>query len=379
MGSTTGIEWTDSTWSPIRFRVKQDAAAIAQAKGYTSLVSIAERMAGHVGPHCEHVSPGCENCYAETNNHRCLPANGTGLPYDRRSRDLVEPFVDERILLQPLGWRSIPHHERTGIKTRGACECPSTPRRIFVENQSDLFGEWVTDDMLDQSFAMMALCPQHDFQVLTKRSERMRVYFSGAPWGCIEERAREIVKAHPKLFPQWPQGFGTILHIPLRNVWLGVTAENQKQADQRIPDLMVTPAAVRFLSCEPLLGEIDLWTFLYTGVGSARFNRLHWVICGGESGPHARVMHPHWARSLRDQCQRAEIPFFFKQHGEWISLADYDMFKHGRDTDKYLHQFAWRTGVMNDSELPISCYRVGKKSSGSLLDGREWKEFSCQK
>ena len=107
MGSKTGIEWTDSTWSPIRARVRLDAADIAGAKGYRSLVSIAEKMAGRVGQHCEHVSPGCEHCYAETNNHRCLPGNGTGLPYDRRSRDLVEVFVDEKVLLQPLKWKLV--------------------------------------------------------------------------------------------------------------------------------------------------------------------------------------------------------------------------------------------------------------------------------
>src|SRR6185437_1578077 len=117
VGTRTGIEWTDSTWSPIRVRVKADAAEIARAKGYSSLVAIAEKMAGHEGSHCEHVSPGCEHCYAETNNHRCLPANGTGLPYDRRARDIVEAFVDEKILLQPLRWGPVIEHTpecRTG-------------------------------------------------------------------------------------------------------------------------------------------------------------------------------------------------------------------------------------------------------------------------
>src|SRR5271167_829951 len=118
MGQTTHIQWCDATWSPLRVKVKADAAAIAKAKGYTSLVNIAAKMAGHVGPHCEHVSHGCDNCYAETNNGRCLPANGTGLPYDRRSRDLVEAFVDKKIMEQPLRWRA--------------------PKKIFVMNQSDL-------------------------------------------------------------------------------------------------------------------------------------------------------------------------------------------------------------------------------------------------
>ena len=141
MGQSTGISWTDSTWSPLRVRVKNDAPDIAKAKGYISLVRIAEKMVGHVGPHCEHVSEGCRECYSGTNNHRCLPANGTGLPFDRRSRDLVDPFIDEKILAQPMHWKG--------------------GRKIFVENQSDLFGEWVPEEDIDQVFAVMALCPQH--------------------------------------------------------------------------------------------------------------------------------------------------------------------------------------------------------------------------
>ena len=118
MSAKTGIEWTDATWSPLRARVKPDAAEIARAKGYRSLVQIAEKMVGRAGPHCEHKSDGCNHCYSGTNNGRCLPSNGTGLPFDRRSRDLIETFVDENILLQPLKW--------------------AAPRKIFVENQSDL-------------------------------------------------------------------------------------------------------------------------------------------------------------------------------------------------------------------------------------------------
>ena len=218
MGSKTGIEWTDSTWSPIRVRVRQDAAQIAREKGYTSLVQIAEKMAGRVGQHCEHVSPGCEHCYAEANNHRCLPSNGTGLPYDRRSRDLVETFVDEKVLLQPLKWKPVYIKDEkielecakcgmvgsTGdFYPKGNARCPrcnsaghyralfpTRPRRIFVENQSDLFGEWVTDEMLDKVFAVMALCPQHIFQVLTKRPARMLEYLTrGITRGEVVQQA----------------------------------------------------------------------------------------------------------------------------------------------------------------------------------------------
>lgn len=286
MGIKTDIEWTDSTWSPIRARVRPDAVAIAVERGYTSLVKIADKMAGRIGQHCEHVSPGCENCYAGANNHRCLPNNGTGLPYDRRARDLVETFIDERVLLQPLGWGDIGGRRR----------------RCFVENQSDLFGEWVTDDMLDRVFAVMALAGDVTFQVLTKRPARAPKYFS------FLERAG----------------------MPLSNVWLGVSVENQVTADMRIPILLETPAAVRFISAEPLLGPINLET-LPSASGIGRYldalrnagvdkgalipSKLDLIICGGESGPGARPMDPKWARWLRDQCADAGVAFFMKQMG----------------------------------------------------------------
>ena len=126
MAAKSTIEWTDASWTPIRARVKQDAAAIAEAKGYTSLVQIAEKMAGHVGPHCERISPGCENCYSCTNNARGLTHNGTRLPFDRRARDLVDIVLDDHILTQPLSWRK--------------------PRKIFVCSQTDLWGSWVSAD-----------------------------------------------------------------------------------------------------------------------------------------------------------------------------------------------------------------------------------------
>ena len=159
-------------------RVREDAPAIAKAKGYESLVEISTKMAGRIGQHCEHVSSGCVNCYADANNHRCLPGNGTGLPYDRRSRDLVEAFVDERVLLEPLKWRPVKIENPTG--GYGEPIFTERPRRIFVENQSDLFGEWVTDDMIDRIFALMAVTGGCIFQVLTKRPGRMLTYCAEA-------------------------------------------------------------------------------------------------------------------------------------------------------------------------------------------------------
>ena len=353
MSTKTGIEWTDSTWSPIRFRVKYDASAIALEKGYSSLVPIAEKMAGRVGSHCEHVSPGCEHCYAETNNHRCLPANGTGLPYDRRSRDLVDAFIDEKILLQPLKWRTLldldarcPNNHLAGAHGPGidGCICPQRRRRIFVENQSDLFGEWVTDEMLDRVFAIMALSPQHDFQVLTKRPERMLAYSRrveqddspilnlaqtvDAPgwkgWGSLDGRTVDVSRDED----------GSIdcisLLWPLPNVWLGVSVEDQPRAEQRIRKLIQTPATHRFLSCEPLLGPLNLTKILCpAGTAGLSFDCIfdafqykyndhepvRWVIVGGESGPGARPFHTEWAKGIVNQCFDAGVPCFVKQLG----------------------------------------------------------------
>lgn len=307
MSKTTGIEWTDSTWSPIRVRVRPNAAAIAASKDYGSLVTIAAKMAGRVGQHCEHVSPGCENCYAGANNHRCLPGNGTGLPYDRRARDLVEAFVDERVLIEPLKWKPLMVPVGPGGTVQ---EIAPRPRLIFVENQSDLFGEWVTDDQIDQIFAVMALCPQHTFQVLTKRPERMLKYMSGieeaqGTWwrGALWEGTAQKIYAglHPSEADSVSEWLA--VHLPLKNVWLGVSDEGNQHA--RIDLLRRTPAANRFVSAEPLIFD----------PGTTNLRNVGWVICGGESGPGARPMNPEWARSLRDQCQAAGVAYFMKQMG----------------------------------------------------------------
>jgi protein gp37 len=287
MGDTS-IEWTDKTWSPLRVRVKADAACIARDKGYTSLVQIAEKMAGHVGPHCEHISPGCENCYSGTNNSRCLPANGTGLPFDRRSRDLVDPVIDEQILLQPLKWRA--------------------PKRIFVENQSDLFGEWISVEHQIMAFRTILSSSRHTYQILTKRPAAML------------ERIPIIMNRLCGMHWRMPD-----------NIWLGVSVENQETADARIPLLLQTPAAVRFLSVEPLLGPLDLGRFLFCAepcnesacACRDRGGEINWAIVGGESGPGARPMDIRWARDIVAQCEAADVPCFVKQLGR-VPMMDED-------------------------------------------------------
>lgn len=214
MSDNSNIEWTDATWNPVRG--------------------------------CTKVSPGCKHCYAETfaERFRGVPGHPFEQGFDLR---LVESAID-----LPLKWRS--------------------PRRIFVNSMSDLFHEDVPDLFIRRVFDVMRRASQHEFQVLTKRSERMAGVVAG-------------------------------LDVP-DNVWMGVSVENEKYVD-RINDLREVRAAVRFLSVEPLLGPIP----------QLDLRGIHWVIVGGESGPRARPMAPAWVRTIRDGCRREGVPFFFKQWG----------------------------------------------------------------
>jgi protein gp37 len=171
----------------------------------------------------------------------------------------------------------------------------------------------------------------------------------------------------------------------LPNVWVGTTVENQPAADERIPHLLATPAAVRFVSCEPLLGPVDVWPKTASGAllnrGSVATGRgIDWVICGGETGPGARPMHPDWARSLRDQCVAARVPFFFKRWGEWAP----DGFEHAnRPNAPACYLTADGNSYMADNWTPehrcrdekYAMVRVGKKAAGRELDGRTWDEM----
>ncbi len=305
------IEWTDKVWNPVTG--------------------------------CSKVSPGCENCYAERFSKRGLTGDGGGwLPWTARNAQYNVRCHPDR-LEKPLHWRK--------------------PRRVFVDSMSDLFHEKVPDEFIDQVFAVMAVCggvrhrcfrrecdhegfdcetggaspreqPIQTFQVLTKRPERMRSYLGA------DDRRERIICASETLGWTWNRFVPESAGWPLRNVWLGYSASTQKDLDAGASHLLATPAAVRFLSLEPLLGPIDLmypetlWKdgppmccngtdcgcqgrpvdppFIWGGVDS---KMIDWVIVGGESGPGARPCNVEWIRSIVNQCREAKVPVFVKQLG----------------------------------------------------------------
>jgi len=285
---------------------------------------------------------------------------------------------NEASLLDPLRWRK--------------------PRRVLVNSMSDLFHEALPDEAIDRVFAVMAMAPEHTFQVLTKRAERMATWF-GRPYllGRILEACERI--------DRWPNGSEPPLRLPLPNVWLGVSVEDQATADDRIPLLLQTPAAVRFVSADPLLDRITFrWAPWDDGgphprrktqlpdvrrgkrvlAGNADdldgLRMLDWVIVAGKSGPRARPMHPDWVRSIRDECVEARVPLHFKQWGEWAPGESVE-----RTTGTVQVATWWNGARSTDKENLSDCdghrddepdvYRVGKKAACRHLDGRTWDEF----
>lgn len=278
---------------------------------------------------CTPISEGCANCYAKREAETRLRG--------RCGYDKDDPFkvtFHESRLDQPLRW--------------------TKPRKIFVCSMGDLFHEDVPVKWINDVFRVIQRATAHRFMVLTKRPERMRDYF------------RRVLEARG-----WPEG-----DVPFSNVWAGVTVENQKRAEERTPILLDTPAAVRFVSVEPMLGPISLidqrephFEFLHDiGIGST----LDWVICGGETGPGARPMHPDWVRSLRDQCQFAGTPFFFKSWGAWAPRP-FGECTHMMRSDSG-HVFPEPRDEKRCGSMWKGIARVGKKAAGRLLDGRTWDE-----
>lgn len=293
MGAKTSIEWTDTTWNPVRG--------------------------------CSRVSEGCRHCYAEAVAARF---SGPGQPYEGfASRRVERAFgtawtgkveLVEKHLTDPIRW--------------------TRPRRVFVNSMSDLFHEALPDEAIDLVFAAMALAPHHVFQVLTKRAARMRDYLAKP----LElERAVRLFRRISEQVGSAHMPSGTWIkdgHWALPHVWLGVSVEDQGTASERIPLLLQTPAAVRFVSYEPALGPVDFSRFVIPASAglpcwcrgplhpwepgeycppsrNGNIGELHWIIVGGESGPGARPFDVAWARSTVEQCRAAGVACFVKQLG----------------------------------------------------------------
>ncbi len=376
MSDGTKIEWTDATWNPITG--------------------------------CSVVSPGCTNCYAmklagtRLRNH----PSRAGLTQETKAGPVWNGTVrlNEEWLDQPLRWK---RH-----------------RRIFVCAHGDLFHEDVPDEWIDRVFDVMESSgsvyvggvwvpnPWHTFQVLTKRAERLRDYVNARVAKAIDyaEKFKECPMPEMRDSPAARYARAVASGTYFRNIWLGVSAEDQKRAEERIPFLLETSTAVRFVSAEPLLGPIDL-TEIADGCstvldpecwgdcrceslfgpdegckrngGDGQLKRkIDWVIAGGESGPGARPMHPDWARGLRDQCLAAGVAFHFKQWGEWApgecasnpptrseEVATWLGDRWSFDT------FTPRASAELHCDDEPDLWRIGKKEAGRLLDGNEWNEF----
>ena len=358
---TTKIEWADMTINPV------------------------------VG--CTKCSDGCRSCYAETFAARLAKNPKTAAKY--------AGVVDENgkwtgKISSFARWddRDMPHR------------VPGKNKRVFVGSMTDLFHPNVGQERLDTIFASILYDATitnghaHTFIMLTKRADRMLDYFSPGPeamlrrWGKAGDGWLHVGDGD-EFFSEYVEGqtipqpdhedFPNLLHKhlwPLPNLWLGVTVCNQAEADEKIPVLLLTPAAVRFVSVEPCLGPVALGHLSWTGIiGSTadknaltgktwiqgncgessqtlQGNRLDWVICGGETGPGARPMHPDWVRGLRDQCQAAATPFFFKSWGEWWP-------------GEWGRLYREKTISYTDGQDMVL---IGKRRAGRLLDGREWNE-----
>ena len=326
MGDKTSIEWTDATWNPI------------------------------IG--CSRVGPGCDHCYAIGVVHREMSPQHVGLTVKPEGgptdwTDEVRP-AGEKKLTEPLRWRK--------------------PRRIFVNSLSDLFHADLPDDEIAKVFAVMALAPQHTFQVLTKRPQRMAKLLASPEFPLLVESA-EVRHRYDHGMDCTPSGFSW----PLTNVHLGVSIENDTYT-WRADHLRNTPAAVRFISAEPLLGPLP----------SLDLTGIDWLIVGGESGPGARPMHPDWVRDIRDRCaacpharhgdarcpvcdggalvgrpqltaQHRGPAFLFKQWGDWAPAE--------------MPGARWAYVVGESNEASQMMWHLGKKAAGRHLDGRTWDEY----
>jgi protein gp37 len=348
MSDGTQISWADATWSPVTG--------------------------------CTKVSDGCVNCYIE----RTPPFR---MAHRRFDRDGIGGTTGVQL-----------HPERLDIPLRWR-----KPRLIFVCSLADLFHDDVPEHHIGAVFNTIASAPQHIFQILTKRPARMRSLLTR--WATqVPDDLPQYKAAFRSQGMQWAM----VKQWPLPNVWLGVSVEDQA-ATRRIADLRATPAAVRFVSCEPLLSYVDLDLIRYyeadcrncsgipspahlpsCGVEPGEGWGIDWVIVGGESGPGARPMHPNWARGLRDQCQEAGVAFHFKQRGEWTwnepgqfrlptkPFTNRVAVMHGAGMTAMTKGNSFDPFERGHPDWATRIERVGKKRAGRELDGREWNEYPQQ-
>lgn len=301
---------------------------------------------------CNKVDRGCKNCYAET-MHRRLQAMGQA----KYAKDFLEGAVVQPDTLDiPMRW--------------------TKPRTVFVNSMSDLFHEEVPFDFITQVMQVIQLTPQHTYLVLTKRPEvALRFWYH-------MEVANKIWQPPP-------------------NLWMGTSAHDQGSADKRVSELLGLKGCLHFLSYEPAIGPLDLnrlhpkaaptyrtsldalrgiyslqkwkgkeWHHLM----SSQYEKLDWVIMGGESGPKADPMHPAWARAMRDQCKEAGVPFFFKQWGLWQPIT----YRQGDAQEVYIKFELGKNERLLDQPLQ-NMVRVGKGAAGHELDGETWQQFPDQK
>lgn len=356
---------------------------------------------------CTKVSPGCANCYAEERNKRYHAGNNWGKGAPRLIRS-------DAYWKEPLKWNSYASGNPTGCILEISGPDPKHPgvmlgeyrkMRVFCSSLADWLDEEAPIDQLARLLKLIMDTPNLDWLLLTKRPENWlgriqtaRNYLTvsdaavalwlndwmptPATMGAYE-RGRQATTSNPSTHG-----------LPPANVWIGTTVEDQQRADERIPELFKIPARIRFLSCEPLIGGVfvDRWLWgrekpcekcskdVDCECGYQPRHKLpdepsiSWIICGGESGPKARPMHPDWARSLRDQCQTAGVPFHFKQWGEWVTerQSPEDIVLPGQSTAFWAEQAT--DGEYTEGDQTC-VFKVGKKSAGRLLDGRTWDEF----
>lgn len=348
----TAIEWTDYSWNPVTG--------------------------------CTKVSAGCRECYAETMTRRFEKIWGYAFNQVRFHEDrLGQPWAVKK------------------------------PSRIFVCDMSDLFHEKVPFKFIDLVFIQIARCRHHTFQILTKRPERMREYFESRDMSWKNPGMQVLSERLRYGAYQWDFYFNDPANWkwPLPNLWIGTSCEDQSAANARIPHLVACPAAVRFVSCEPLLGRIDFEKVPTSRIekivdnkslGLRKIHHLDWVIAGGESGRNARPMHPDWLRGIRDQCKAAHIPFFFKQWGEYLPLEfdaqpPYRYFSHDPaqlmdshsievlDPDtgeggkfqglRFADPMSSIAYCMEEKERQCDFLRKGHKKFAAKIDGQSHREF----